>query len=169
MPISAYNSDGSATNGYRSQQTITRPSNGTPYNAGDVVGATAAAIEFTNIGPSGGQIMLTSVDLRYDVAAIPSGMTSNRLHLYSVTPPSALADNAVWDLPSGDRAGYIGYIDLGSPADVGSTLFCQVDGINKHCKLAANATSIFGYLVTNGAYTPGSGDVLAVTLRAVAL
>jgi hypothetical protein len=157
------------TNGYRSQKSVTRPSNTTAYTAGDVVGATAAVIEFTNIGPAGGQIMLTSADVRIDVSAIPSGMTSERWHLYTATPPSALADNAVWDLPSGDRAGYIGYIDLGSPADLGSTLFAQVDGINKHVKLAANSTSLFAYRVTNGAYTPGSGDVSTLTLRAIAV
>jgi hypothetical protein len=151
------------------QKTITRPSNSTPYNAGDVVGATAAAIEFTGAYLPGAELMLTSADLRVDVSAIPAGMTSFRLELYRDTPPSALADNAVWDLPSGDRASYVGYIDLGSPADRGSTLFCQVDGVNKHVKLAAGSTSLFGYLVTNGAFTPGSADVLAVTLRAIAV
>ena len=148
---------------YKSQVTITRPANTTAYTAGDVVGG---VIEFKDI-PKGASALLTSCDLRPNLAAIPSGMTSFRLHLYDGTPPSALADNAVWDLPSGDRAGYIGYIDLGSPADLGATLFAQVDQVNKH---VCPGAGLFGYLVTNGAFTPAAvSETYAVTLRGVAI
>lgn len=156
---------GLANAGYRAQVTVTRPANQTPYNAGDVVGG---VIEFPTIGPQAQHVMLTSFDLRYDVSAIPSGMTTFRLHLYSATPPSALADNAPWDLPSGDRASYIGYIDIGALTDFGSTLFAQVDGLAKQVKLATGATSLWGYLVTAGAYTPAANsEVLVPTLRTV--
>ena len=153
---------------YKSQPTVTRPANTTAYTAGDVVGG---AITFDRIGNFHGAVLITSVDLRIHVAAIPSGMTSFRLHLYSVTPPSALADNDAWDLPSGDRSAYLGYIDLGSPADAGSTLFCQVDQVNKHIQTAGSAPcNVYGYLVTNGAFTPaGNSEVYVPTLRAVDL
>lgn len=147
---------------------ITRPANTTAYTAGDVVGATAAAITFSAIGTASKPLLITDATLRLDVASIPSGMTSFRLHLYSVTPPSALADNAVWDLPSGDRASYLGYIDLGAPVDVGSTLYVQQSGVNKLITLGAS-TSLFGYLVTNGAYTPSSAAVHNVTLSAISV
>lgn len=166
----AVNTDGGLTGAYRANITVTRPANTTPYGAGDVVGATAAAITFTLSGPTAGSVMVTSASLEIDVSAIPSGMTSFRLHLYNVTPPSAYADNAVWDLPSGDRASYLGYIDLGSPADLGSTLFTQVDGVNKQLKLAAAETAVYGYLVTTGAFTPaGNSEVYVVKLHTVAL
>lgn len=153
--------------GYRSAVVTTRPANTTAYTAGDVVGG---VITFTNIGPSGGHIMLTSVDLRYDVAAIPSGMTSFRLQLYTATPPSALADNAAWDLPSGDRDAYIGFIDLGSPVDVGSTLFVQLDGLNKQVKLATGETSLYAYQVTLAGYTPAANsETFRNALRALAI
>lgn len=156
--------------GFRSQITVTRPANATPYTAGDVLGAAAAVVEFTNIGPAGGHIMLTSADLRIDVAAVPLGMTSVRWHLYNVTPPSALADNAPWDLPAGDRAGYVGYIDVGSPVDLGGSLFVQADGINKQVKLADGSTSLFAYMVSNGGFTPaGNSEVYTPCLRTVAL
>jgi hypothetical protein len=147
--------------------TITRPADTTPYDAGDVVGATAAAISFPSLGPAAGRIMITSVALEMDVTAIPAGMTSFRLHLYNVTPPSALADKAAWDLPAGDRASYLGYIDLGSPADLGSTLYVQADKVNKQVLLAG--TGLFGYLVTTAGYTPASEAVHRVTLNAVVL
>jgi hypothetical protein len=149
---------------YKAQVTITRPSNTDQYTAGDVVGATAAAITFGGL-PNGATLLITSASLRIDVSSVPSGMTSFRLHLYNVTPPSALADNAAWDLPSGDRASYLGYIDLGSPVDVGSTLFVQAEQVNKLVR--TGNSGLFGYLVTNGTYTPSSAAVKSLTLDAV--
>lgn len=154
-----------APSGFRSAAAISRPANVTAYTAGDVVGG---ALTFASAGPTASNVILTSCDLRYDVSAIPSGMAGFRLYLYTATPPSAYADNAAWDLPSGDRASFVGFIDLGSPADLGSTLFAQVDGVNKQVQLAAGQTSLFGYLVTLAGYTPAANSETAqVTLRSV--
>lgn len=156
-----------ASTAARAVASITRPANVTAYAAGDVVGG---VLTLAAAGPSAGHVVITSADLRYDVAAIPSGMSSFRLYIYSATPPSALADNAVWDLPSGDRASFLGYIDLGSIADLGSTLFTQVDGINKQVKLGTGETALYGYLVTTAGYTPAANsETLQLTLRTVAL
>lgn len=153
---------------YKSQPTVTRPANTTAYTAGDVVGG---VIPFPGFGDKyGTDALITSASLRIDVSAIPSGMTSFRLHLYGVTPPSALADNAAWDLPSGDRDSYLGYVDLGSPADVGSTLYCQVDQVNRQLQLGSGEVTLFGYLVTNGAFTPaGNSEVYAPRIYGVAI
>lgn len=149
---------------YKSKPTVTRPANTTAYTAGDVLGG---AIEFPAIGPFAGDIIITSTALTAHIAAIPAGMTSFRLHLYDVTPPSALADNAAWDLPSGDRASYLGYVDLGSPADVGSTLYVQANQENKQLRLRGGY-SLFGYLVTNGGFTPaGNSEVYTPELHAI--
>lgn len=155
-----------ASQGYSSAATVTRPANTTAYTANDDLGA---AITFANAAPSGGgDILINSVELEADIAAIPSGMTSFRLYLYSVTPPSALADNAAWDLPSGDRASFLGYVDIGLIADLGSTLYCRVDGIAAQIKAASS--SLFGYLVTNGGFTPAANsEVYKVTLHSVSL
>lgn len=151
---------------FKSATTVTRPANATPYTANDVLGAAAAAITFANIAPSaGGEIIITGTELEIDVAAVPTGMTSFRLYLYSVTPPSALADNAAWDLASGDRASFLGYVDLGTPVDLGSTLYVRTDAIS--AQFTAAGSSLFGYLVTNGGFTPaGNSEVYKVTLRA---
>lgn len=156
-------------NGYSSGVvSITRPSNTTAYTAGDVYGATAAAITFPTMGPSGGgSIIITSATFEKDVTALISGETIYTLHLYSVTPPSALADNAAWDLPSGDRASYLGSISLGTPVDLGSTLYVEQNGINKQVTLASG--SLYGYLVTAGAFTPASATVIRLCLHAVAV
>lgn len=153
--------------GFSAVVSLTRSNDAAPYLAGDVVGATAAALTFPNMGPAGGEIMLTSTTFEIDVNAVPSGMTSFTLRLYSVTPPSAYADNAVWDLPAGDRASYLGHLALGTPVDLGSTLRIAVDGINKQVRLAG--TSLFAYLVTDGPYTPAALVVKSIGLHAVAL
>jgi hypothetical protein len=155
------------TAGYVSQPTVTRPANTTAYAAGDVVGG---AITFTSAGPSGGHLLITDADLRIDVSAVPSGMTTFRLHLYDVTPPSAIADNAAWDLPSGDRASYLGYVDLTAPTDQGSTLYTQATAVNRKVKLASASTSLFGYLVTTAGYTPAANsEVYAPRIGGTAL
>lgn len=149
---------------------FTRTNDTNLYAANDVLGAatgSTAALEFANMGPSAGRIILTSAELEIDASAIPSGMTSFLLHLYSVTPPSALGDNAAFDLPSGDRASYLGVINLGTPIDLGSTLYVKTDGINSQFKLAG--TSLFGYLVTVGTYTPTAQVVKKITLHSVGL
>ena len=153
---------------YAAAVTITRPANQTPYTAVDVVGATAAAITFPSMGPSGKEILITSVSLEIDTTAIPSGMTSFKLALYSVTPPSALADNAPWDLPSGDRASFLGIFSLGTPVDLGSTLYVEISGVNKQVTLAG--TNLFGYLITDGGFTPAANsEVYRITLHSVAV
>jgi len=157
-----------ATTAFSVTATVTRPANTTTYTANDVIGGSpTAVISLASLAPSGSSVLITSASLEIDVTSIPSGMTSFRLYLYSVTPPSALADDAAWDLPSGDRASYLGYIDLGSPADLGSTLFVQADQINRQIKLAG--TGVFAYLVTNGGYIATSGAVKIITLSGVVL
>lgn len=143
-----------------------RPADTTAYTAGDVVGPTLAVIVFDYLGDPSESIVITDADIRIDVASVPAGMTSFRLHLYNASPASALADNAPWDLPAGDRAAYLGYVDLGTPVDVGSTLFVQTEGIgSKQIKMGVTS-SLFGYLVTNGGFTPTSASVQAVRLNA---
>jgi hypothetical protein len=142
-----------------------RPANTPTYSAGAVQGAAAAAIEFTNIGFGPGEIRIDQASLEIDLAAVPAGMTSFRLHCYNVTPPSAFADGTVWDLTAGDRAAYQGYIDLGTPVDVGSTLFVETTNIQKFVTLLS--TSMFGYLVTNGGYIAASGTVQTIKLHSL--
>jgi hypothetical protein len=149
---------------------LTRTSDTNAYLANDVVGAATgatAALQFASVGPSGKSIKIVGCSLEIDRAAVISGETSYLLYLYSVTPPSALGDNAPWDLPSGDRASFLGSVNLGTPVDLGATLYVETTGLTKQLKLAG--TDLFGYLVTVGPYTPASGTVHVITLQTVAL
>ena len=145
---------------------ITRPADTTAYTAGDVVGAASAINTFASFGAVGDNMLLTTAILRMDVATAPSGLGAFRLHLYGASP-TAIADNAVFNLVAGDRANYLGFIDLATPTDLGDTLYSQNVQINKHIKLAG--TSLFAVLQTVGAFTPASAQVFSLSLGGVKL
>jgi hypothetical protein len=148
---------------YRAAVTITRPSNTTAYTAGDVVGDTggSAIITLPSIGPSGGYVLVQSVSLVFSDAAVISGMAAFRLHFYSASP-TAIADNAAFDLVSGDRGAYMGFVDIPAPQDMGSSLFTQADYSGRLIKLAAASTTLYAELETRGAYTPASASTVEV-------
>lgn len=129
--------------------------------ANDVNGG---AQTFAAMGLSGRPIMITGASLEIDGGTAEA--TAWRLYLYNVTPPSATADDGAWDLPSGDRASFLGYVDLGTAIDLGSTQWVEVQGINKQVKLAG--TALFAYLVNLTTLTPAAVAHI-VTLHAVQL
>ena len=164
-------SDGSyaslvAGGAYRTTASITRPSNTTAYTAGDVVGDTggSAIVSLTSAGPSGGFVLVQSVSLVFSDSTVPSGMGAFRLHLYSASP-TAIADNAAFDLLSGDRATYMGFIDLPTPLDFGSTLYTQTDYPGRLIKLGTASTTLFAELETRAAYTPVSASTVAIRVN----
>ena len=154
---------------YRGAYAITRPTNTTPYTAGDAIGDTGGSAIFTlsNIGPSGGFIQIQSLRLLIHSGTLPTSMTTLRLHLYSAAP-TAIADNAAWDLLAGDRTAYLDYIDLPTPTDMGSTLFSKVDYPGSLLKLASESTSLFGVLQTLTAATfAENSTVLDMRINAI--
>ena len=157
---------GVAGKAYRTTATITRPSNTTAYTAGDVVGDTngSAIISLSAAGPSAGFVIIQSVSLVFSDSAVPSGMGAFRLHLYSASP-TAIADNAAFDLLSGDRATYMGFIDLSTPTDFGSSLYTQTDYVGRLIKLGTASTTLFAELETRGAYTPVSASTVGIRVN----
>jgi hypothetical protein len=123
-----------------------------------------AAQSFAAMGLSGRPIMITGASLEIDGATAEA--TAWRLYLYNVTPPSAVADDGAWDLPSGDRASFLGYVDLGTAVDLISTQWVETSGINKQVKLSG--TALFAYLVNLTTLTPANVAHI-VTLHAVQL
>ncbi len=117
------------------------------HTASDVVGG---AQEFAIGAPAGAGLRIVSATLMIAGATIET--TAWRLHLYNVTPPSALADDAAWDIPAGDRASYLGYVDFAQVVDLGTTLYIETTNIQKQLKLAGS--SLFGYLVNGTTLTP---------------
>ena len=150
---------------YFSKVAVTRPDNTTAYAALDVLGTDpGTVIEFQNIAPAGGgPIMLLYASLRVDVSALPAGFGQTRLHLYS-SAPAAIDDNAAHNLPSGDRTKYLGYLTLGTPLDLGDTLFSDDDFLRK--QVIATSSSIFAIAQTLSVFTPTASAVKNWELRA---
>lgn len=143
------------------------------YGAGDVMGTTPAVeLSFVDRNgvavPAGSTIRILTATTKIDITAVPSGQTSYTLHLYSVTPPSAQADNDAWTLASGDLPSYLGSIALGTPVDLGAALYVRAGDLNMDIKLDAGKTSVFGVLVTVGAHT-AAATARQIALRAVVL
>ena len=122
--------------------------------AGDSVGG---AVEFVlrdrngGVPEAGSSLSIVSATLQINGGTIET--TAWRLHLYTVTPPSAYADDAAWDISNAtDLTSYLGYVDLSQVLDFGTTLFIDMPNLNKRIKLAG--TSVFGYLVNGTTLTP---------------
>jgi hypothetical protein len=111
----------------------------TSHTAGDSVGVAA---EFALAAPSASLLRIVSASLL--VAGGTNETATWRLYLFSVTPPSALADDAAFLLASGDRASFLGYFDFAQLVDVGDTLYIEATP-NKVIRLTG--TSVFAYLV----------------------
>lgn len=145
----------------------------TPAAASHVAGDSfGTAAEFVLLDRNGGaptpgsHVNISSASLRIDGATVET--TAWRIHLFTVTPPSALADDAAFTLASGDRASYLGYVDLSQVIDIGDTLFIDMPNLNKQIKLADGKTSVFGYLVNGTTLTPAA-VAHVVTLHCVAV
>jgi hypothetical protein len=140
-------------NCYNGALTITRPS-GTVYSAGDVIGDTNGSAIFTlsGIGPAGGCVKFNNVRFFIYSATPVTTMTTVRMHLYDASP-TAIADNAAFDLVASDRASYLDYIDLPTPTDMGSTLVTKVEAPLSSVKLASGSTALYAQLQTITAAT----------------
>lgn len=109
------------------------------HTAGDAVGVAA---EFALAAPTGSLVKIVNASML--VAGGTNETSTWRVYLFSVTPPSALADDAAFLLASGDRASFLGYFDFAQLVDVGDTLYIEATP-NKVIRLTG--TSVFGYLV----------------------
>jgi hypothetical protein len=152
---------------YESTATITRDANTTAYTANDVYGG---VFELTNIGPSGG-FVLNSLDIIFNITALPSGMGAFAVYLFNATPPSAITDNLPYSLSSGDRDSIRTLNGLSLTASLaargnGGSVVAEALDINRLFKLATGSTSLWGYLATLSAFIPAANSETA-TIRTV--
>ena len=153
---------------YESTATITRAANTTAYTANDVYGT---VFELANIGPSGGFVFLNSLDIIFNITALPSGMGAFAVYLFNATPPSAITDNLPYSLSSGDRDSIRTLNGLSLTASLaaggnGGSVVAEALDINRLFKLATGSTSLWGYLATLSAFIPAANSETA-TIRTV--
>lgn len=144
---------------------FTRPSDQTPYAVNDVLGPTGSAslLTFTNIARvNGGSFYIVRATIETNIVT-PAQYT---LQLYSTNTPTPIADNAQYPTIFADRAVYIGYIDFELSAIRGTGSDCTIT-VNKDIRLwgkcESNSRNIYGMLLTNTIFTPGSGQIYSIT------
>jgi hypothetical protein len=121
----------------------------TSHVAGDVNGG---AQEFKSAGFVGQAAAIWSCSLRIDNASIET--STWRLHLFDVTPPGAIADDGAFTLAAGDRASYLGYIDIPQVITFGASNYIESNNIWKLVRL--RSSSLFAYLVNGTTLTPNA-------------
>lgn len=133
------------------------------YTAGDVFDV---AQTFSGIGPSaGGTVRIVSTTLLIAHTALVSSEGAYTLHLFNAVLASPLADNAPFDIAVADRAKYLGSLALGTPVDLGSSLWVEVNSLNKLITVPSGG-AVIGYLVNAATITP-TAAARTVRLHAV--
>lgn len=138
----------------------TRPDNTTAYTAGDIVCSDDWVFNGLRKVEA---LYLMAVIFRVDVASLPSGMSTFKLHLYNAATAVQLADNAPQTYLTADKAKMLASITLDAPVDKGDFLWSRTDSINKVLTMAAGGI-LYGRLETDGAYTPTASAVKTITL-----
>jgi hypothetical protein len=144
--------------GYTFTATTTRPNDTAPYAIGDVIGQSPAAnLVFTAAGaPPGANLLITLAEIQTIQASIPSGLGAKRLHLFS-RPPTAIADNAAFDVVAADRPFHLGFIDMPAPVQLGSVHLSQtINPFAMQIVLDPDQNRFWAALQTLGAYTPSA-------------
>jgi hypothetical protein len=151
--------------------TKTRPANTTAYGAEDVISENASsgtAWTFSNVvhtaGGSGtivGAIALDDDTGRTQVLS---------LYLFNATPSSNLNDNgANTGVLAADAAAYLGRIEFDALTDNGAFSESRaMPGLANELPVpfvtASGSKDLYGILITEGAFTPSSGEIFRINL-----
>ena len=150
-------------------QEITRPSNTTPYSAGDTIAANSAsaATQYIVVGRLnglGGKI--TQVDVMTDNRAWTAGI---KVVLYDDEPTAFTADNAAFPGRAyADKAGVIGIASvtaLAADADVAGAMAVGSIACDLNFQCAAASKNIYFQLFTAGTPTPASAQKFTIVLH----
>jgi len=138
------------------------------YSANDVMGTAQTLTWLDTYGNPfpGGELRIISTFFTVATTALQASEAGYSLKLYNVTPPSAHADNDAWDVPSNDRAAYIGALAIGTPVDLGSTLAVEVDSLSKLITVASTGKT-FAEVVTAAGFT-ATAVARTITIHAIA-
>lgn len=151
--------------GKQASDTITMAAGADAHDALDVVSTAAGEIlEFASLGVAGDLICILGARMTYAVNAVPSASTGYRLHLYNASP-TAIADDAPFNVIAADLAKYLGYINISALIDVGDNCISVDDNINFTAKLAG--TGLYGQLQCIAAETPAANAVYTIQLNTV--
>lgn len=153
------------TGGKQSSATITLAAGTDAHDALDVVSTAAGAImTFAGIGSAEDLICIMGSRVKYAVNALPTAHAGYRLHLYNAAP-TAIADDAAFNVIAADAAKYIGYIPISTMVDVGDNCIAIDNNVNFTCKLVG--TALYAQLQCIAAETPAASAVYTISLNTV--
>lgn len=132
------------------------------YTAGNIIDV-AKEFVFTNnnglIVPPGATIRILTAEIKIDESALISGEGAYTAHAYSITPPSARANNAAWARASGDLPSYRGSLAIGTPVLAGGTCYLKTQLSDvQDFHLAMGKSSLFLELINAGTFTGAAVD-----------
>lgn len=153
--------------GKQASDTITMAAGADAHDALDVVStALGEILEFASLGAANDLICILGARMKYSANAVPTASTGYRLHLYNAAP-TAIADDAAFNVPATDLAKYIGYVPISTLVDLGDSCASFDNNINFTCKLAG--TGLFGILQCIAAETPAANAVFTILLNTIAV
>src|SRR5665647_2754272 len=151
--------------GRQASATITLAGDTAIHGALDVVSTAAGQVmTFSSLGTAGDMICILGSRVKYAINALPTAHAGYRLHLYNAAP-TAIADNAAFNVIAADAAKYLGYITLSLLVDCGDNCIAIDNNMNFTCKLAG--TALYGQLQCIGAETPAVSAVYTILLNTV--
>ena len=150
-----------------STATITRSADTTAYTAtSPIFDVYGGLFELENIGEAGKAIFLSYFEVSLNLSAVPQGMTSFTVYLYPIEPTN-IADNNIWTIGSDPVLDPVGFNVSMSLAKGGDRVVGVVRDLNQLFILTS--TSLWGYLVTDGAFTPAAdGETGTIRSRSFA-
>ena len=153
------------TGGKQSSATITLAHDTAIHGAFDVVSTAAGAVmTFAGLGEAGDLICILGSRVKYAVNALPTAHAGYRLHLYNAAP-TAIADNAAFNVIAADIGKYCGYLPISTLVDVGDNCVSFDNNVNYTVKLVG--TGLFGQLQCIAAETPTIDAVYTILLNTV--
>ena len=139
------------------------------HTAGDVVSTEAGEVlQFETGLPAGSSGIILSSLVTLNQNAVFSGGAGYYLYLYSASP-TAIADNAAYNLPAVDIAKYIGRLTISTLVDLGDTCAANDISHNFDFTLASADTKLYGILSCIGAETTVDAKTITINLGIAAL
>lgn len=154
---------------------FTRPANTTAYAAGDLVANSTTAgsvtpLSFTSaIRAAGDAVRIERCRIRKSSTGLTN--TTFRLHLFESSPTLSVGDNAAFNssgvLGVNNALAYVGSFAVtmqnsGSDGAIGFGVPLVGNGVTLQ---PGSGTTIYGLIEATGAYTPTSGETIAVDLE----
>ncbi len=143
---------------YFSEIVVTKPATTTNYSFNSIYGD---LFQIPNIGSSGGFVNLTNISIIFNLSTIPSGMSDFTLYLFNASPSITFANNQSFSVPAANRTSMLTLNGINLTANLargGGTVIAETILVNTTFKLAANSTSLWGYLVSLNSFSNNSSS-----------